>query len=113
MSTEANYPGRAGQMFAADGNTIVLQTSRPPAVIARDGEDCTISAEALDDLGRATQQWTLSRIMRKLEATGKTAHAVKLEVTVRLDGEEGEPDTPLRLVLPIDGSTRIDLGGAK
>jgi hypothetical protein len=50
--------------------------------------DRSLSKEAMEDLRHNMISWVMTRILRKMKATGRGAKKIQVTVTVSLDGEE-------------------------
>jgi hypothetical protein len=96
-------PGSLFQMMMdADGQTIELQAHREPHAIARDGQEVTISADTFDELVENMRLWFGTRLMRHHRRTGRGAHNVSIEVTVKTGG-------PLEMGGELPGRVTLDL----
>lgn len=49
--------------------------------------DRSLSKEAMEDLQHNMFTWVMTRILRKMKATGRGAKKIQVQVTVSLDGE--------------------------
>jgi hypothetical protein len=96
--------------MAQPGDTVQLEAHRDPVAVARDGHESHISTEAFDRLVQQARLWIGSRMIRFHDRTGRGAHDVTVELTVRTTGPlepGGEPVATARLVIA-DGQVRME-----